>query len=103
MAELHDHLGGQHAIWVGHDWGCVVVGGRAGCARARAQPRRRTDVIDQPEGHALRTIVSLVDRSIYPADEYPDGQWDYYRYYTTHFDAAVADFDTDSGIVGIDL
>jgi pimeloyl-ACP methyl ester carboxylesterase len=26
MAELHDHCGGRPAIWVGHDWGCVVVG-----------------------------------------------------------------------------
>jgi len=37
--------------------------------------------------------VPLVDRSIHPADEYPDGQWDYYRDYTTHFDDAVADLD----------
>jgi hypothetical protein len=27
--------------------------------------------------------------------EYPDGQWDYYRCYTTHFKAAVADLDAD--------
>ena len=26
MAELHDHLGGKPAIWVGHDWGSVVTG-----------------------------------------------------------------------------
>jgi len=39
--------------------------------------------------------VPLVDRTIYPADQYPDGQWDYYRYYTTHFEAAVADLDAD--------
>ena len=25
MAELHDHLGSKPAIWVGHDWGSVVV------------------------------------------------------------------------------
>src|SRR5450755_2356241 len=25
MAELHDHLGGKPAIWVGHDWGSVIV------------------------------------------------------------------------------
>jgi len=39
--------------------------------------------------------VPLIDRSIYPADEYPDGQWDYYRYYTTHFEDAVNDLDAD--------
>lgn len=26
MAELHDHLGGKPAVWVGHDWGSVVAG-----------------------------------------------------------------------------
>ncbi len=36
-----------------------------------------------------------MDRTIYPADEYPDGQWDYYRYYTRHFESAVADLNAD--------
>jgi hypothetical protein len=54
-----------------------------------------TSLAYQPAGHALRTIVPLVDRTIYPADQYPDGQWDYYRYYTKHFDSAVADLDAD--------
>ena len=48
-----------------------------------------------PDANALPTLVPLVDRKIYPADEYPDGQWDYYRYYTTHFSNAVADLDAD--------
>lgn len=95
MADLHDHLGGQPAIWVGHDWGCAVVG-----ALSAHEPRRSRGLVlaslaYQPAGHALRTVVPLVDRTIYPADQYPDGQWDYYRYYTTHFDAAVADLDAD--------
>ena len=48
-----------------------------------------------PNANALPTLVPLVDRSIYPADQYPDGQWDYHRYYTTHFKSAVADLDAD--------
>jgi pimeloyl-ACP methyl ester carboxylesterase len=95
MVELHDHLGGQPAIWVGHDWGCTVA-----AALSAHEPKRSRGVVlaslaYQPAGHALRTVVPLIDRSIYPADEYPDGQWDYYRYYTTHFDAAVSDLDAD--------
>ena len=95
MAELHDHLGGKPALWVGHDWGCAVVG-----ALAAHEPRRSRGVVlaslaYQPTGHALPTLVPLVDRTIYPADQYPDGQWDYYRYYATHFEAAVADLDAD--------
>ncbi len=95
MAELHDHLGGRPAIWVGHDWGCVVVGALVAHQPERSRGVVLTSLAYQPGGHTLNTIVPLVDRTIYPADQYPDGQWDYYRYYTAHFDAAVADLDAD--------
>ena len=95
MVELHDHLGGRPAIWVGHDWGSVVAG-----ALVAHEPRRSCGVVLVsvpyfPDANALPTLVPLVDRTIYPADQYPDGQWDYYRYYNTHFEAAVADLDAD--------
>ena len=95
MAELHDHLGGKPAIWVGHDWGCVVAGALVAHEPKRSRGVVLTSLAYQPDGHALRTIVPLVDRTIYPADKYPDGQWDYYRYYTQHFETAVADLDAD--------
>ena len=95
MAELHDHLGGQPAIWVGHDWGCVVVGALVAHEPKRSRGVVLTSLAYQPDGHALHTIVPLVDRTIYPADQYPDGQWDYYRYYTKHFETAVADLNAD--------
>ena len=95
MAELHDHLGGRPAIWVGHDWGCVVVGELVAHQPERSRGVVLTSLAYQPDGHALRTVIPLVDRTIYPADRYPDGQWDYYRYYTKNFDAAVADLDAD--------
>ena len=95
MVELHEHLGGKPAIWVGHDWGSVVAG-----ALVAHEPKRSRGVVLVsvpyfPTANALPTLVPLVDRTIYPADQYPDGQWDYYRYYTTHFEAAVADLDAD--------
>ena len=95
MAELHDRLGGLPAIWVGHDWGCVVAGALVAHEPKRSRGVVLTSLAYQPDGHALHTIVPLVDRTIYPADQYPDGQWDYYRYYTRHFEAAVADLDAD--------
>lgn len=95
MTALHDHLGGQPAIWVGHDWGSVVAAELAAHVPSRSRGLVLTSLAYQPGGHALRTVVPLVDRTIYPADRYPDGQWDYYRYYMTHFDAAVADLDAD--------
>ena len=95
MAELHDHLGGEPAIWIGHDWGCVVVGQLVAHQPQRSRGVVLTSLAYQPDGHALQTIVPLVDRVVYPDDQYPDGQWDYYRYYTTHFETAVADLDAD--------
>ena len=47
------------------------------------------------DANALSTLIPLVDRTIYPTHQYPDGQWDYYRYYNTNFAAAVADLDAD--------
>ncbi|RIX28982.1 alpha/beta hydrolase [Amnibacterium setariae] len=95
MVELHDHLGGAPAVWAGHDWGSVVAGAVAAHEPDRARAVVLVSLAYQPSGHALDTIVPLVDRSIYPADEYPDGQWDYYRFYTTDFETAVGDLDAD--------
>lgn len=95
MVEFHDHLGGVPAIWVGHDWGSVIVGSLAAHEPRRVRGAVLVSVPYFPDANALPTLVPLVDRSIYPADQYPDGQWDYYRYYTTHFASAVADLDAD--------
>jgi pimeloyl-ACP methyl ester carboxylesterase len=95
MAEFHDHLGGEPAIWVGHDWGCVVVAELVAHEPRRGRGVVLTSLAYQPDGHALDTVVPLVDRTIYPADQFPDGQWDYYRFYTRHFETAVADLDAD--------
>ncbi|MBV9813343.1 MAG: alpha/beta hydrolase, partial [Acetobacteraceae bacterium] len=95
VAELHDHLGGQPAIWVGHDWGSVVAGQLVAHEPGRSRGVVLVSVPYFPGANALPTLVSLVDRTIYPADQYPDGQWDYYRYYTKHFESAVADLDAD--------
>ena len=95
MTELHDQLGGKPAIWVGHDWGSVVAAELSAHESERSCGVVLTSLAYQPDGHALRTVIPLIDRAIYPADLYPDGQWDYYRYYTAHFDAAVADLDAD--------
>ncbi len=95
MAEFHDHLGGKPAIWVGHDWGSVVAGALVAHKPERSRGVVLISVPYFPDANALPTLVPLVDRAIYPADQYPDGQWDYYRYYTQHFKSAVADLDAD--------
>jgi pimeloyl-ACP methyl ester carboxylesterase len=95
IVELHDHLGARPAIWVGHDLGSPVAG-----ALAAHHPKRSRGVVFvsvpySPESFALPSLLPLIDRKVYPADQYPDGQWDYYRFYLTHFEQTVSDFDAD--------
>lgn len=95
MVELHDRLGGAPAIWVGHDLGSPVVGALAAHHSERSRGVVFISVPYSPEAFALPSLLPLIDRKLYPADQYPDGQWDYYRFYLTHFDQTVTDFDAD--------
>jgi pimeloyl-ACP methyl ester carboxylesterase len=95
MVELHDHLGAPPAIWVGHDWGSPVAGALSALHPARSRGVVLISVPYFPDGFALPNLVPLIDRDLYPADQYPDGQWDYYRFYLTHFEQTVGDMDAD--------
>lgn len=95
MVELHDHLGGNPAIWVGHDLGSPVAGTLAAHHRERVRGLVLTSVPYFSESFALPTLLPLIDRDTYPAERYPDGQWDYYRFYLTNFDQSVHDFEAD--------
>ena len=95
MVELHDHLGARPAIWVGHDWGSPVAGALASHHGRRSRGVVLMSVPYFSVGFALPNLLPLIDRQLYPADKYPDGQWDYFRFYQTHFDQTVADFEAD--------
>ena len=95
LVELYDHLGARPAIWVGHDLGSPVVGAIAAHYPKRARGVVLVSVPYSPESFALPGLLPLIDRTIYPLDQYPDGQWDYYRFYLTHFDQTVTDFNAD--------
>jgi pimeloyl-ACP methyl ester carboxylesterase len=95
MVELHDHLGAQPAVWIGHDWGSPVAGALAAHHPARSRGVVLISVPYFPESFALPALVPLIDRQLYPADQYPDGQWDYYRFYLTHFEQTVSDMEAD--------
>ena len=95
MVELHDHLGARPAIWVGHDLGSPVAGLLTAHQPERSRGLALVSVPYLPETFALPTLLPLVDRGLYPAEQYPDGQWDYFRFYLTHFEQSVADFDAD--------
>src|ERR1700677_3562581 len=95
MVELHDHLGAGPAIWVGHDLGSPVVGAVAAHHAKRSRGVVFLSVPYAPQAFALPSLLPLIDRKLYPADQYPDGQWDYYRFYLTRFSQTVSDFNSD--------
>ena len=95
MVELHNHLGAKPAVWVGHDWGSPVAGALAAHHAARSRGVVLISVPYLPDSFALPNLVPLIDRQLYPVDQYPDGQWDYYRLYLTHFDQTVSDMEAD--------
>jgi pimeloyl-ACP methyl ester carboxylesterase len=95
LAELHAHLGGKAAIWIGHDWGSPIAGSLAAHHPDISSGVVLISVPYFPNGFALPNFIPLLDRTIYPADKYPDGQWDYYRFYLTHFDQSVSDMEAD--------
>lgn len=82
-------------MWIGHDLGSPVVSALAALHRKRS---RGTTLISSPylpRAYALVSLLPFVDRKLYPRDQYPDGQFAYYRFYLTNFDQAVTDFDAD--------
>ncbi len=96
MVELHDALGGAPAVWVGHDWGSPVVWALASHHAGRCRGVANLCVPYLARGFALPNLLPLIDRALYPADEYPVGQWDYWLFYRERFAQAAADFEADA-------
>ena len=95
MIELLDSLGAKKAIWVGHDWGSPVVWSIAQQHPDRCHGVANLCVPYIPNGFSVENIVPLVDRSIYPEDQFPAGQWDYQLFYRENFAAAKAGFEAN--------
>ncbi len=95
IIELHSHLGGKPAVWVGHDWGSPVVGLLVAHYPKISRAAVLVSVPYMPNAWALPSLLPYIDRKLYPAEKYPDGQWDYWRFYLTHFDQSVSDMNAD--------
>ena len=96
MLALHDHLGTRRAVWVGHDWGSPTV-----WALGLHHPQRCAGIVSLcvPHGPLLLTafneLLTLVDRDIYPVEQFPAGQWEYQVFYQEDFGRAVEVFEAD--------
>ena len=95
MVEMHDALGGEPAVWVGHDWGSPIVWGMATHHPERCRAVANLCVPHIARGFALPNLVPLVDRQLYPEAKYPVGQWDYWLLHREHFGRTARVFETD--------
>ena len=90
-----DALGGEKAVWVGHDWGSPVVWNLASHHPDRCHAVANLCVPYYSLERGLDHTLALVDRDLYPADEFPAGQWDHMRYYEEGFAEAIAPMDAN--------
>lgn len=99
MIELLDHLGADRAVWVGHDWGSPVVWNLASHHPDRCRAVANLCVPYRTIETGWDGLVELVDRDVYPIDEYPVGQWDYQLFYQENLARAIEVFEADTYLV----
>lgn len=95
MVELHEALGGSPAVWIGHDWGAVIAWGVASHHPERCRGVAGLSVPYLARGFALPTLVPLIDRAVYPENEFSVGQWDYWLFYRERFGEAARMMEAD--------
>lgn len=95
MLELLAALGHESAIWVGHDWGTPVVWSLASHHAGRCRGVAGLCVPYLPGGFVLDALIARVDRRVYPAAEFPAGQWEYMRFYESDFERACRALEAD--------
>jgi pimeloyl-ACP methyl ester carboxylesterase len=95
MLELLDTVGREKAVWVGHDWGSPVVWNLASHHPDRCHAVANLCVPYYTLERGLDQLLTLVDRKLYPENEFPAGQWDYMRYYEESFAEAIAPMDAN--------
>ncbi|KAI0965027.1 alpha/beta-hydrolase [Xylaria arbuscula] len=83
------------AVWVAHDWGAAVASSLAAQHPTAIQALVLLCIPYKSAELGLDHLVSLVDRTVYPEDEYPFGQWDYMAYYEESFDKAIAYYEAN--------
>jgi pimeloyl-ACP methyl ester carboxylesterase len=93
MLELLASLGRDRAVWIGHDWGSPVVWNVASHHPDKTVGVASLCVPYLAAGFTLDTVMPLVDRTVYPEDKFPAGQWDYQYFYQENFDKACKGFE----------
>jgi len=97
MIELADALDIKRAVWVGHDWGAAVAWNIARHHPDRCHAVAALCVPYDTLERGVDRLTPLVNRKIYPAAEFPAGQFEYVEFYHEHFDEARRSFEANVG------
>lgn len=95
MIALLDTLGAQRAVWIGHDWGSPVAWNIASHHPERCTAVASLCVPYFSLERGLDACLHLIDRTVYPEDSFPVGQWEYMRFYEENFAKATAAFEAN--------
>lgn len=90
LLDLLKSLGRDRAIWIGHDWGSPVVWALASLYPRHCQAVASLCVPYLPDGFTIKSLLPLVDRTLYPIERFPAGQWEYFLHYREQFARAQA-------------
>ncbi|KAH7074937.1 Alpha/Beta hydrolase protein [Paraphoma chrysanthemicola] len=93
--EFAKRLGIKKAIWVAHDWGCSVTHPLAAHHPELFIAMASLTVPYHTVERGLNYIKTLINRDLYPEDNYEWGQWDYQRYYETNTEESIKSFESD--------
>ncbi|KAI0189530.1 putative epoxide hydrolase [Xylaria flabelliformis] len=95
MIALLGDTGRDAAVWVGHDWGAGVTSSVATQHPEVVKALVNIAVPFHTIERGWKGFLPLVNRELYPVDEYEFGQWDYMKKYEESFEEAVAWFEQD--------
>ena len=93
LVEFAEKLGIKKAIWICHDWGCGLTSSLAAHHPELFIGAAFLSVAYRTIELGLDYLVSLVNRDIYPEDEYEWGQWEYMKYYELDPEESVKTFE----------
>lgn len=96
LCALQDELGGEPAVWVGHDWGSPSVWNLASHHPERCVAVASLCVPYASLERGLDNCLAFVDRTLYPEETFPAGQWEYMRFYEENFATATGQFEANS-------
>jgi pimeloyl-ACP methyl ester carboxylesterase len=82
-------------VWVGHDWGSPVVWSLAGHHARHCLGVANLCVPYLPQGFTPDELIKLVNRDVYPEDQFPAGQWEYMLFYQENFEKASMAFEAN--------